>query len=216
MPNVNSDNSEKKVASVDAMTDRIKSKKKKLDFSQLLSRYYKIITIVLVIAVFVLGYYLVVPKYQEISLGGTYSLGTIDQEKESRQNYLADLKELVQNYNQISQADVEKLKQILPEQKDIPNLFIQLQALVEDNGFVLSSIDISEGNTGIVKGESATPGIQKLNINLSLIGRDYEALKEFLQSLEYNLRLYDVNAVYFSPGLDTYSVNLFTYYFVSK
>ena len=237
MPNINSDNSDKKparsgfatgdaggenkekkkIASISAVEDAKNNKKKGLDFSKILSRYYKMITLVLVTSVFVLGYYLLVPKYQEISLGGEYSLDTLEQEKSSRQNYLKDLKKIIENYNQISQEDIDKLKQILPEQKDIPNLFIQLQALVEDNGFILSSVDISEGNAGVAKGNNSNGAvIQRLNINLDLVGRDYIALKEFLQSLEYNLRLYDVNAVYFVPGSDTYSINLFTYYFVSK
>ena len=43
-------------------------------------------------------------------------------------------------------------------------------------------------------------------------GQPYPAFKALLDSIEYNLRLLDVNAVYFSPETNNYSLNVFTYY----
>ncbi len=76
-------------------------------------------------------------------------------------------------------------------------------------------------DTGSVPASAARPAtpalsgnIGKLNITLNLMGSEnnYLDIKSFLTALESNLRLFDVNAVYFSPGTPTFTVNLTTYY----
>jgi Tfp pilus assembly protein PilO len=176
------------------------------------SRYYKILALLIVAIVGGVGYYILYPKYQEVSLGGEYSIETLKSERQTRQRYLYELKKLKENYQKINQADIDKLNQILPSDRDIPGLFVQVAALAEDNGFILDSVNISQEAAGrSIKGQ-AKQEIKKLNISLNLRGSSYQSLKYLLNAIEYNLRIFDVDAVYFSPDSDKYSVNLFTYY----
>ena len=76
---------------------------------------------------------------------------------------------------------------------------------------MLAGVTINE----IPEDETAAQ-LQKLTVNVELIGtlgNSYPEVKNFLSDLEKNLRIFDVNAVYFSPDSNTYSVNLFTYYY---
>jgi len=190
-------------------------KNKNLQFKILLSRYYKIITVVLVIAIVALGYYYILePKYQQVGVGGAYNLDNLKNELAQKQKYLEDLKKLEASYQKVSQEKSEKLEKILPKDKDISGLFVQLQALAEEQGLFLDSVSINEVPEAI-KGNQAADKIKKLGVSLNLTGSansGYGEIKDFLSLLEYNLRLFDVNAVYFSPDSPNYSINLFTYY----
>ena len=191
-------------------------KKKNLQLKLAFARYYKWITLLIIIAIIALSYfYILEPKYQQVGIGGKYNLASLENELAKRKDYLDNLKQLVANYQKVSQEEIEKLKAILPEEKDIPGLFVQLQALAEEQGFLLASVSINEMSENVIKNE-APSGLQKLNISLNLIGRgesSYDEVKGFLSALEYNLRLFDVNAVYFSPDSPDYTINLYTYYY---
>ncbi|MFA6255493.1 MAG: hypothetical protein WC675_05760 [Patescibacteria group bacterium] len=202
-----------------------KDKKRNPALMLALIRYHKLITALLVILIIFLSYqFILEPKYQQVSLGGRYNLATLEEELNKRETYLNSLKELAGNYQKISQEQVENLKKILPAEKDIPSLFVQLQALTEQHNLILATISINEiseaSSTKKSKVQEETPpapGIKKLDISLNLIGKEggnnYLAVKEFLTTLESNLRLFDVNSVYFSPTSANYSINLFTYYY---
>jgi hypothetical protein len=194
-------------------------KKKNLQLKLAVARYYKLITVALIIVIIALSYYFILePKYQEVGVGGRYDLDNLQQEFTKRENYLRDLKKLAANYQEVNQTDIEKLKKILPEEKDIPGLFVQLQALAEEYNFLLVNVSINESAEAAQK-KTGVGGIKKLSISLNLISSgetgDYDELKEFLTTLEHNLRLFDVNAVYFSPESPNYTLDIFTYYYQS-
>jgi len=177
--------------------------------SQLFVRYYRLILVVLVILTGAGGYYLLVPKYKEAVVESKNKLDILKTQRQNQLSYLENLKSMMANYENIGDREIEKLSQVLPAEKDIPGLFVQLQALADSHGFVLTSVNISQ-----VPGskDSVNSKIKKLNVSVNLIGRGYESLKSFLETTEYNLRLFDVNAVYFSPDSDSYAINFFTYY----
>ncbi len=182
-------------------------------------KYYKLIILFFVATIIGLSYYFILnPKYQQASIGGKYNVSSLQQELDRRSAYLADLKSLDNNYKLINQKDIEKIKMILPEEKDIAGIFVQLESLAKENNLFLDGVSINEAETeNIDSAEKNNDGIKKLSIKLNLTSTtedgDYNEIKNFLSSLEYNLRLFDVNAVYFSPGSPTYSINLFTYYY---
>src|SRR3989344_5558031 len=88
-----------------------KKKKENYQLQLLLFRYYKLITAVLIMLIVVGGYYFVLrPKYEQVGLGGQYSLETLEKERAKRQVYLQNLKELIANYQKVNQADTDKLR----------------------------------------------------------------------------------------------------------
>ena len=194
------------------MMQESQTKTKSVTLTKFLVRYSKLITFFLVVIIIFSSYFFIIgPKYESVNLGGQYSLDTLTQERDQRQNYLADLKALVARYQQISQADIVRLEKTLPLKKDVASLFVQFQALAEKHQFRLLSVNIDDA-IDRTAATTAAAGVQQLNVSLNLAGGSYVNLKEFLASIESNLRLFDINAVYFSPDSSSYSMNLFTYY----
>ncbi|MFA6215883.1 MAG: type 4a pilus biogenesis protein PilO [Patescibacteria group bacterium] len=198
--------------------EKITAKKKNLQLQLVVIKYYKSITFIFVGLILFLGYYFILePKYNEVGVGGKYNLSTMQEELNKRKAYLDNLRKLNNNYQNINQTEIEKLKQILPSDQDIPGLFVQLQSLAEESGLLLAGVSINEVPEAkkIAKGSSEAV-IKKLNVSLNLISTgkgSYEEVKIFLTALEDNLRLFDVNSVYFAPDSANYSINLFTYYY---
>lgn len=194
------------------MADDKKIKQQRLALIKFLIRYSKISYLLVVVVIIILGYYFIIaPKYEEVSLGGQYSIETLTLERDQKIGYAADLRRINRNYREINSEEVKKLDQVLPEEKDIPGLFVQFQALAAKHDFQLLSINISEDSFRGANLDKSQK-IKRLNISLNLTGGDYSEFKEFLESIELNLRIFDINATYFTPGSDSYSLNLFTYY----
>lgn len=192
--------------------EKIKVKNSQLQI--MLARYYKIITLGVVILLFVSSYYFIFePQYIQLSQGGEYNLQTLKIELAEKQKYFQDLKALINNYKKIDEQDLEKLEKLLPYEKDIAGLFVQMQNLAQSNNLLISDLSINDAASDTLSPNLAN--VKKLNISLNLIGAtddSYEEVKKFLKSLEENLRLFDVVGVYFAPKSPTYSLNILTYY----
>lgn len=190
----------------------------KSQWQMIVLRYYKVITALLVCLTIVASFFLILkPKYEQVGIGGRYNVDTLKTETERRQKYLADLRTLITNYQRISADDQAKLSQVLPHDKDIAGLFVQLEELAKDNDMQLAGVSINEVPDMTRVTNDAFVG--KLNVTISLVGSvdgGYRQVKEFLADLELNMRIFDVNAVYFNPDSPHYTVSLFTYYYGTK
>lgn len=184
----------------------------------IINRFYIIIAVFLVIAILTLGYLLTFNKeYNKIK-----SLGTVDYQKkinelESKKSNLAQIEKVYDSYKKISQEEIKKLSIMLPPEKDVPSLFIEMEALARESGLALNSIDVAQAGAvsitaGVAEG-SATLNIKKLNINLKIQGIDsYDRLKLFLGNVEKSIRILDLNSLSYSPAQDSYGISLVTYY----
>lgn len=139
---------------------------------------------------------------------------------EQKKVELQKLEELINQMNELmsvykeKETEIEKVSQILPEGKDIPGLLVQVESLAAQFGLILDSIDFSEieaqkqpqgavewreGASSPELGEKKTePPYKTLSVALRITG-NYEAFKNFLLSLENNLRLIDVQTISFTP-----------------
>ncbi|TSC95594.1 MAG: Uncharacterized protein Athens101410_468 [Parcubacteria group bacterium Athens1014_10] len=147
-------------------------------------------------------FYLLAPKYAYLKEIGGLTLQSLKEAVLTKGEYLSNLKELKEVYNRLSDDEKERLKQILPKNKDITNLFIHFENLVEKNGLELGGINFTD-----LKSEGK---IKILNIKLSLKGGNYQIFKKFLQNLEKDVKILDVNSVNFS--VDGYDLSINTYY----
>lgn len=190
----------------------------KNDLKILFSRFYLIITAVLVAVILAVGvYFILLPKYWQARANSSQVYQALIKEEAKRADYVKTLGELIANYKKINSQEVNKLKTLLPPGKDFAGLFVQLQGLAEENNFLLSSVNISEmpDQTPAAGQKKSANTVKKLSVNVNLIGgktSGYENFKSFLASLEQNLRLFDVEAVYFTPQSPKYGLTLFTYY----
>ena len=164
---------------------------------------FKLFSLIIPVIILGCGYlYLLKPKYIYLKETGSLTLQSLKKSLLTKKEYLENLKKLKKSYNNLSMEDREKLEEILNWDKDIPNLFVHFENLVEKRGMTLASINFAEG-----KGEGA---IKTLNIDLAVAGGNYQILKDFLDDLEKDIKIIDVDSVIFSA--EGYNLALKTYY----
>lgn len=197
-------------------------------------KYYKLVTIFIILLLIVGSYYFILqPKYREVSIGGRYNLSSLQQDLENRNEYLKQLQELNDSYNSISASQINRLEQALPKENDVPGLLVQLEALAVSEGVFLRGVNFSDvpqetlgtrGTSRAARSRAAANDqnqsdplslVQKVTVNLDLVSAgigNYEQMKSFLTAIENNLRIFDVDSVSFDPNQANFSVNLVTYY----
>jgi hypothetical protein len=140
-------------------------------------------------------------------------------------------------YESLDEKTVAKVKQVLPAAPDLPDLMINLDTLVKNNGFSLTSIDfqivndkgeevfraqnaetarVTNAEVGQNLTENGTTQINKelkiINISIDIKGSSYGGLKNLISQLENNLRLFDVLKFGFSGDSNSLKIDLRAYY----
>ncbi len=190
---------------------------KKVALMRLFTRRFKLIVLVILIVLLFASYFLLIgPKLDKIRTASQVDLKEKSEELQSRKTYLNDLKSLLANYQKLTDEEIRRINLVLPSEKDLPGIFVQLEALAEKNGLMLNVIDIStttEKKTTKKTTKKTAGKIKRLDVAMSLGGGDYYIFKKFLDDLEYNIRIFDVSSTSFSPDFTSYFINLRTYYF---
>lgn len=109
--------------------------------------------------------------------------------------------EAVSQYEKLSAEDIEMVGLALPEEADLPNLYILLQSLISSAGLIGEGIQVNEG-------------IGSLGISFTLHGT-YESFRAFLIEAERSLRIFDVETITFSSERSsdniTFGIKMKTY-----
>ncbi len=140
----------------------------------------------------------------------------LSNETERYENLLEEEKGLLVKVNQLKEIyesrenELKKVHYSLPAGKEVPNLIVQFEALASENGLILESLDFIE----LTEQEK----YKGLSVSLSISGT-YQSFKSFLEALEFNVRLMDVQSVKFSSAeteaessIFTFDVKLIVYY----
>jgi hypothetical protein len=190
-------------------------------FNKFLSDYYNWIVGCTVILVLIAGFFsLLLPKYQQTVdyLSATNQQNVLDYS--SKQAELNKVQQLIASYNAIDKKYIDKVNSIAPAVQNKEELFSQVNYLVSVNQLSLNSISlsISDGYANdnllpITPAEQPiSDGLQTVAIDISVSGTNYESFKNFLSSIENNLRLMDVQSVIFDPNGQTTNLIINTYY----
>ena len=179
-----------------------------------------------VVAIIVLTgtFFFLYPKFSEIRKVGVFDLQRTQNQLELKQQIFATTKELAGVYDVLNQQDVKKLEAMLPKKQDIPNMFVQVEAIAESSGMKLQSVgftDLGAANqTGraaaaapsdeetTAKNTNATPPTQtapttseprnilrKMGVTFSVSGENgYADLKGFLTNVESSVRMLDIQS----------------------
>lgn len=173
----------------------------------------KNIIILILILVFIgVVFLLVLPAYNRFTLLNR-EIKWQEQLLVDKQAVIAKAEQLKQDY-ETHKDDLKRVNYALPLGEEIPNLIVQLEALVLENGLVLENLNFLEKEA---KTEEAPAPYKSLEISLQAAGT-YESLESFLKALELNLRLMDIKSIDFSSeqseteGLFTFNINLIVYY----
>ncbi|MEK7067563.1 MAG: hypothetical protein AAB956_01030 [Patescibacteria group bacterium] len=144
-------------------------------------------------------------------------------------NLDAKIKELTQiknSYLNLSAADIDRIKQMLPAKSEERDLITQINKIVAANGMLLKEINLEDSRTGkaaskgrgiISNAEEGAPNAisakaEEAAVSLEVGGVSYPALKSLLTGLETNLRLIDVDAIKYSPRDESAILVIKAYY----
>lgn len=213
------------------MATTIKDNKNQNATNMFLNEYFSIITLVIVVFVLAIAYFVVIrPKYVETMDLIKANLEQQQKLYKSQQIKLNNLHAVADLYKKIPAADLKKFNSVLPNNYIKERLFGELEEVVTQNGFILSSVKIledkednksaqpapaAEGEEGAAASAApVTPSnVGTINLQLNITAIDYSGFKNLLRVLENNLRLFDVTGVSFSPDSNSATLELSTYYY---
>ncbi len=193
-----------------------------------LNRYFSVVALAAAIVILVLGgLFLIFPKYKQIDNNIKLADKKESLNYAKRQKYLSQLKELKAEYQKINQDDIKKIKIMLPKTNNREELLAEIEKMILKNGFLLTNLRVEDvdakqkniagaakknnkNNKNLVK--TAAISINKVKINMNVIGTDYGGLKKLLGVVENNLRLMDIVNLSFNPGDKTTSLEVYAYY----
>lgn len=187
-----------------------------------LNDYFNIIIAFVVILILLIAYFAVIrPKYTETLDAIKINLEQQQRLYNSQQIKLNNLKAVADLYKKIPAADLKKFNSVLPDNYIKERLFGELEEIITQNGFILLSVNISDNQEDGQAAEndkkdtlsSVPENIGVINLELSVTAINYAGFKNLLRTLENNLRLFDVTNVSFSPGDNSASFVLSTYYY---
>ncbi|HNZ86339.1 MAG TPA: hypothetical protein PLD95_01460 [bacterium] len=195
-----------------------------------ISKHIKILVFIEIVLVFVIGYmFLIQPKLSELSASNKM-LKDKNLELQKIQEYLVTSKNLNEDYQKIktdNERQLEKLLIILPNDKELPELFAQIEALaikqnlIVGNISVNSSSNISSSEKKNQNTEQATKNsdlIREIEVSVSILSDDgsYDKVKKFLDAMETHIRLIDITSFSFDEKMTSYSIVFKTYFLKSN
>lgn len=189
-----------------------------------LNNYFNGIAFAFFIILLITGYFFLIrPKYAQITKNTDVSSAEEEAEYRKQADYLSQLRDLDKEFKSINPEDIEKISNILPYELSHEILFAQMEKIVTQNGYILTSLNINAGDAVKKKSRSAEGGavapeaaqigaVKKLGLTMSIKGTDYSGFKKMLSALENNLRLMDINSLSFDPAENGINLEITTYY----
>ena len=215
---------------------------KKTKKINLFAKYFKPILFFTVVIIFSIAYFLflspLISKYHELS---DQTIKEKRENLDKQKKIFSELSKINKIYNQVTPYLKDKVSELLPSQPDLPNLYYTLDQLTRDGGYKMLSISIEvpkekqktshrQASNQANKSESLTQeqgingaeseglsktekSLREIGITLSLEGGGYLAFKDFLDLLEHNLRILDVESFSYNPKETDIELRLKTYYY---
>ncbi|MFA4871796.1 MAG: hypothetical protein WC610_01930 [Patescibacteria group bacterium] len=217
----------------------LEEKKIKIPLSQRvganLNRFFKAIILLIIMAVLVLGYFMVIKgQYKKLQKSQKIDLVQLQNMINRLEKDNAYMTENIDKNIEFSPAEERLLSLALPDQFDFPSLIIQLGSLAGRYGFTVANINAKEavgiakpksGGQDTSKSQNFSPSednnsqLKKINVEMAVVGGNYNAFKNFIQAMENSVMFFDVLSVNFKAGdiaAQKYSLNFATYYFKEK
>ena len=139
----------------------------------------------------------------------------------------ADRDKLIDIYNSITQADIDRLGKMLPSGPNASSFLTNLEFLALKNNLQLKRLDFIGDTSSNVSRSSSIPtpsaaipaarageNLSELPLSISIEG-SYESFRNYLKDLEKSVRLLDVNEINFGlirPNIYEFTVKAKAYY----
>lgn len=166
------------------------------------------VSIAIFVTFLLFGYFLLFsPELKKIKRANVSK--SLESERLAKEAYVQDLKKLAESYATLDEGQVAKLGVMLPESKEIPALLAMFEAAASNSDVSLTNITFSEADLdGAVADIS---GLKAMNVSLSIANASYTRFKLFLESLEVNLRLFDIRGLSLKPSSAAYDLSIRAY-----
>jgi Tfp pilus assembly protein PilO len=171
-----------------------------------------IVSIVLILGSIIVGYFVMFPRWTAY----TQAKAALSVQQDQQTNLKlaqSQLNSFLAQYKQHTQ-DAATLNQALPLSQDqLYNVLNDLDTLSKQSGMTIGTLSVVDSAQADQLGASAN-AIQPVNLDFTTSGT-YPAFKNFLTTLESNLRIIDVNSLNLSSsdsGNMTFDLKFTTYY----
>lgn len=170
-------------------------------------------SVVVILAIGLSAFFLaIVPFVRMLQPGGSASVSDARTKNESAKALLDSQKKIVSSIAAIPQADRDLLAYALPSEADTPGLSVQLNSIAVNSGVKLTRLDMTAAIEATGSGSLIPQSVQPINIVMSVDGISYDKLKILLSNIDNSLRLLDVRTLSFTPGANSISLELRTYF----
>lgn len=167
-----------------------------------------VITAVLAVAYLVAAYFLLfMPKIGPLLAGGALDTAAVETRIADDEAYLKQISASEQMFKKLNPERKEKLQAIVPLSPGVPDIYVQLDAIARAHDFVLVSVDAVPDEKAV-----SDTGRRVVRSAINVAGGTYEQFKLFLTDMERSLRIFDVQAVVFTPGSGNYGLVMRSYY----
>ena len=194
---------------------------KKNYINKLLNTYFNLFVVIFISFVLLLAYFLLLkPKVDETTNVISENISSREKILQAEKTKLANLQEAVLAYQNINPIDLARINGILPDDYDKEALFGEIEEVIRQNGFILTSINLTkEGETaGVMSSIANSPRanisdkIGVIDVSISIASIDYAGMKNLLTVLESNLRMLDVQQISLADG-GSANLKFSTYYY---
>lgn len=165
------------------------------------------LSIIFLIFIVFIGYFLVWPEYQKMTVIQSDIEG-LNMRISQTEEYLDSLKSL-KNKLESYKEELAMIDVILPKEFYLSHLFYGIQEMVREHNLTLDSIN---GNYGRFEKSS---DIQKIRLSLGVSG-SYEDFKSFLDALQRSRRFFSIEKISITPtqeGPFHFSLEINTFFY---
>ncbi len=160
----------------------------------------------IVVAIMALGYAFVFRR-QIIEIAQADRVAQLNEERQAKEAYLKQLDALHEQYAAFDAEDVARARTMIPNEDDVPGILAMLEAAAQASDVQLTAVNFAAGDTTGID----VPNVGALSIAISLQHGTYQRFKLFLETLQDNLRLFDVRSANLNPVGASYSLTLRAY-----
>lgn len=190
-------------------------------------KFFKLIILLILILIFLIGYkFLLVPKWNSIDQVVEAENKAKEKQKADMEEYMTKLNRFKESYFDIPEIDRQRINYMIPDGTKAELIFLQMEDLARKQGLILNQLSVSKTDEISTSNNKKQPSKTKVTqpgvnlpsdvgivtVNASFIGTDYNGHKHLLETLERNLKLFDIVNLKFDPNSKLTEVNFHTYY----
>lgn len=178
---------------------------KKFNINYIFKNYFDIVVIVFIPLIFVITFFVFVnPMFADLKNKTNTLINNQKQYNDLKYKQSLKIKQMEDSKKVLGALDVEKLNNILPNEKDSENVMVIFEEIAKQSEVDLRSVYANENPEKI-------GNVRKIDVVSSVSSSDPKKIKKFLENIENNQRLLDVKSFSLQPG--SISINVTAYYY---